>query len=72
MKLHYFNQDSADDSDWQLEMAIGQGYVPRTCLLSGPVVMSEINKGRDPCAGCASPRGKCNGRPRTAYDPLSI
>lgn len=64
MKLHYFDQDNADNSDILLQMAIGQGYVPSTCLLSGVVIMAEINGGKDPCAGCNGPREKCHGRPR--------
>ena len=65
MKLHYFDQDKADDSDLMLKMAIGQGYVPSSCLLSGQVVMNEMNKSNDPCAGCNCIRSKCKGRPKT-------
>jgi hypothetical protein len=46
-----------------LEMAIQQGYVPKTCLLSGKIVMDEMNNGLDPCANCNGPRKKCHGRP---------
>lgn len=69
MKPHYFSQEQADADDWQLRMAIDQGYVPEQCLLGGPVVMSEINAGRDPCAGCAGPREKCVGRPQGRTAP---
>ena len=62
MKLHYFEQAVADEDDMFLAMSIGQGYVPRTCLLGGEVVMGEVNKGNDPCAGCNGPREKCQGR----------
>ena len=62
MKLHYFDQDKADESDIFLKMAIGQGYVPSTCLLGGMVVMDEVKKGNDPCAGCHCNRSKCGGR----------
>lgn len=62
MKLHYFEQESADSDDFQLKMAIHQGYVPKTCLLGGITVMSEINAARDPCAGCECDRVKCDGR----------
>ena len=62
VKLHYFNQEKADESDIQLKMAKGQGYVPEGCLLAGIVVMDEVNKGNDPCAGCNCERGKCDGR----------
>ena len=62
MKPHYFEQKEADLDDIMLQMAKKQGYVPVTCLLSGIVVMSEVNKGADPCAGCRGPREKCRGR----------
>ena len=62
MKPHYFDQDIADSDDIHLKMAINQGYVPKTCLLNGLVVMSEINKNHDPCKGCYGPREKCHGR----------
>ncbi len=63
MELHYFDQSKANEDDIQLKMAIGQGYVPSTCLLGGLIVMDEINNGRDPCCGCEGPRHKCGGRP---------
>lgn len=63
MKLHYFDQDEPDEDDHMLIMAKKQGYVPKTCLLGGAIVLSETNAGRDACAGCNCPRGKCNGRP---------
>ena len=62
MKLHYFNQQIADDSDFLLAGAKRQGYVPATCLLGGAVVMDEVRRGHDPCAGCNCIRSKCNGR----------
>jgi hypothetical protein len=61
-KLHYFDQEKADEGDWQLKMCIDQGYVPSTCLLGGMTVFSEVNKSHDPCKGCAGPREKCKGR----------
>lgn len=64
MKPHYFDQESADADDLLLDMAKRQGYVPVTCLLGGPIVMGEVNVGRDPCAGCNGPRVKCHGRPK--------
>lgn len=64
MKLHYFNQETADIDDVKLIMAKNQGYVPETCLLSGIVVMDEINKCKSPCDGCAGPRDKCYGSPK--------
>jgi len=63
MKVHYFEQNEADKDDIHLEMSIAQGYVPKTCLLGGLTVFGEIGEGKDPCAGCAGPRGKCHGRP---------
>ena len=64
MKLHYFNQDKADEDDWHLKIAIEQGYVPKTCLIIGHIVMGLINKGENPCSGCNGPREKCKGRPK--------
>ncbi len=64
--MHYFDQPTAPESDFMLSMAKGQGYVPQTCLLGGIVVMSEVNGGRDPCAGCNGPRERCKGRPNRA------
>lgn len=64
MKLHYFEQDQADADDVMLGMAKMQGYVPQKCLLGGMVVMDEVNKGNDACAGCNGPRTKCDGRPK--------
>lgn len=64
MKPHYFSQEKPDEDDIMLELAIGQGYVPKTCLLGGMIVMGVVREARDPCEGCASPRHKCNGRPK--------
>lgn len=63
MKPHYFYDSEADRDDVLLGMAKMQGYVPQSCLLGGAVVMSEMNAGKDPCAGCNGPRDKCKGRP---------
>jgi hypothetical protein len=63
-KLHYFNANEADPTDFLLGMAKMQGYVPSGCLLGGSVVMHEINDGRNPCWGCEGPRDKCGGKPR--------
>lgn len=50
------------------KMMIGQGYVPPTCDLdpkiAGPLIWSEVNKGRSPCWGCNSDRAVCGGKPR--------
>jgi hypothetical protein len=62
MKVHYFEQEKADADDWKLAMAIGQGYVPSTCLLGGAVAMAEVSAGKDPCNGCNCPRDRCRGR----------
>ena len=58
MKTHYFD-GIIDEDDFFLQMAIGQGYVPKTCLLGGEVIMSLINSGQNPCTGCNGPREKC-------------
>ncbi len=68
MKPHYFEQDEADQDDIQLQMARSQGYVPRTCLLGGIVVMDEIQNARHPCDGCAGPRERCHGKPSQQDD----
>ena len=62
MNLHYFDDEAADSKDILLKIAIDQGYVPLTCLLTGPVVMMFVNKGKDPCKGCEGPRERCRGR----------
>lgn len=72
MKLNYFDQEVADQSDWKLQAAIAQGYVPATCLLSGAVVMSEVFAGRDACYGCNCDRSKCHGRKRDASQTSSV
>ena len=73
MKLNYFDQDKADESDMLLGMAKMQGYVPQNCLLGGATVMSEVQNQRDPCAGCEGPRWKCHGRPRQdAFPPAQL
>lgn len=64
MKLHYFNQDKADEDDLGLKLAIKQGYVPKTCLLGSVTLMSEVLQGRSPCWGCRGPREKCHGQPQ--------
>ena len=64
MKLHYFDNEKADEGDMLLAMAKAQGYVPTSCLLGGMTIMDEIKRGADPCAGCNGPREKCNGRPK--------
>jgi len=63
MKPHYFGQDTADEDDIELKMAKGQGYVPKTCLLGGMLVMGIIRETtKSPCDGCEGPRAKCLGR----------
>ena len=62
MKVNYFTKEKVDDDDIMLQLVIGQGYVPRTCLLGGFMVMMGIKNGDDPCRGCAGPRERCHGR----------
>lgn len=65
MAYHYFDKPEGEPiTDLLLQMGKDQGYVPKTCLLGGIVVMAEVNAGKDPCAGCNGPREKCHGRPR--------
>lgn len=50
------------------DMMIQQGYVPPACTLdpkvAGPLIWSEINKGRSPCDGCNADRAVCGGKPK--------
>lgn len=62
MILDYFDQDKADPSDRLLNIAIGRGAVPDSCLLGGMIVMQNVAAGCDPCSGCNGPRHKCGGR----------
>ena len=62
MKPHYFNQEKPDGDDIMLGMAIMQGYVPKTCLLGGGIVMGLVAEGKSPCRGCEGPRDKCGGQ----------
>lgn len=56
-------------------MMIRQGYVPSTCTLdeqlAGPLIFSEVQDGRDPCAGCAADRAICGGRP-SRYQHIGV
>ena len=62
MRLHYFDLETAPESDTLLNMCKEQGYVPGTCLLGGMTAWSEVKAGRDPCSGCHCDRDKCHGR----------
>ena len=66
MKPHYFNQETADADDHLLGMAKMQGYVPKTCLLGGAVVMGSVNSSQSPCSLCNCDRNKCGGKPKSA------
>ena len=48
------------------EMMINQGYVPATCTLdpeiAGPLIYSEIMKGKSPCDDCNGDRLICKGK----------
>jgi hypothetical protein len=68
MKPHYFQDEKPDKNDLRLLMAKQQGYVPAGCLLGGFVVVCEISRGKDPCAGCNGPRARCGGRERGTRD----
>lgn len=50
------------------DMMIKQGYVPKTCTLpvefAGPLIWSEVNKGRSACWGCNADRSVCGGQPK--------
>jgi len=62
MKMHYFEQDKADEDDFILNGCKQQGYVPPNCLLGGALVHALVRDGKDPCEGCESPREICKGR----------
>ncbi len=49
--------------DTMLKMAIGQGYIPATCIADGGLVMATVSEGKDPCKGCNHDRNICKGRP---------
>lgn len=66
MTPHYFDDPTAANGDSLLLLCIRQGYVPKTCLLAGAIVLAETQAGRDPCAGCAGPRSICGGRPQSS------
>jgi len=70
MKPHYFD-GNVDADDINLKMAIGQGYVPSTCLLGGMVVISLVNEGQDPCRECEGPRNLCHGRAHVIQEDTS-
>lgn len=55
--------DPSPENDLMLKMCVGQGYVPATCYLPGPIVWGLMQRGEDPCAGCNLDRGRCHGRP---------
>lgn len=50
------------------DLMIRQGYMPPTCSLlaeyAGPLIYSEISKGRSPCWACDGDRLVCKGQPR--------
>jgi len=65
MKPHYFDQEVPDDDYINLNMAKGQGCVPKGCLLGRMIVATLVDQGKDPCQGCEHPRSKCGGRPKS-------
>lgn len=48
--------------DMKLDMAIHQGYVPKTCTQKGGYVIGAVNVGHDPCQICREDRSVCLGR----------
>lgn len=72
MKMSYFDQEQADADDMLLGMAKMQGYVPKSCLLGGVIVMAEVSGGRNPCWGCEGPREKCGGKPKNSSASAAI
>lgn len=45
-------REPSDDDVMYKTVAIGQGYVPRECVLPGRLVWTLINDHRSPCRGC--------------------
>ena len=39
-------------SDVMRDLCIKQGYVPKDCTLIGLIILTLVNGGKDPCAGC--------------------
>jgi hypothetical protein len=67
MKAHYFEIGGEAEAKADLmlqELCVRQGYVPKTCLLAGPIVWGVVQRGEDPCLGCEGPRERCHGRPK--------
>lgn len=64
VKRAYFHLLTADNDDLDLGAAKVMGHVPETCLLGGVHAWQAIDAGRDPCATCLAPRGRCGGRPK--------
>jgi hypothetical protein len=62
--MHYLNDTDRAATDDLLQICIGQGYVPRTCMMAGFIVWVETRRGVDPCGGCNVPRDRCGGRPK--------
>lgn len=54
------------------DLMIKQGYAPPTCTLppeiAGPLIYSEICKGKSPCDGCNEDRAICKGSPKQSYN----
>lgn len=68
MKLHYFNQSSADPDDFLLAEVKDKGKVPHTCLLGGRIVSHLLSQKKDPCKTCQGPRAVCFGTPQVTED----
>ena len=51
-----------DKKDIMKDMCVNQGYVPKTCLLPGPMIFALTTDNGDSCKGCCANRLICNGR----------
>lgn len=44
------------------DMCINQGYVSKTCTMTGELIFALVNSHEDPCKGCNENRIICKGR----------
>lgn len=60
------NKTESNDKDVIKDLCVDQGYVPKTCLLPGPIILYATGgKSGDACKECYHDRNVCFGRPRT-------
>lgn len=52
------------ENDPMFDMVVERGYVPKTCLLPGMMVLHITNAEGDACKRCNHDRAVCGGRPK--------